>query len=182
LAKILTRILQLSSAGLRFPGHVGPAWLEAISILQARSAIQAVITDVEMPGPLNGCDLTRAVPQRWPGVWVIATSGRAQPPADDWPENVPFITKPYLPNTIGELVRRLAKPQVLDLEAGVMSQPQGRIPLGIAAVLMLLTRGNHQMTLDQSRLFHVGLTRQTHGGEWLTPPRATPDAKARPPW
>ena len=50
--------------------------------------------------------------------------GASQPPADDWPEDVPFITKPYLPNTIGELVRRLAKPQVLDLEAGVMSQPQ----------------------------------------------------------
>jgi hypothetical protein len=37
---------------------------------------------------------------------------------------LPLQGKPYLPNTIGELVRRLAKPQVLDLEAGVMSQPQ----------------------------------------------------------
>jgi hypothetical protein len=59
--------------------------------------------------------------------WSLSdcTSGRAQPPADDWPEDVPFITKPYRPKTIVELVRRLAKPQVVDLEAGAMSQPQG---------------------------------------------------------
>ncbi|WP_074078403.1 response regulator [Microvirga massiliensis] len=88
---------------------------EALTILQARPDIQAVITDVEMPGPLNGCDLARVVHKRWPGVRVIATSGRAQPPAEEWPEHIPFITKPYLPNTIVELVKRLAKPQVIAL-------------------------------------------------------------------
>ncbi|WP_074078312.1 response regulator [Microvirga massiliensis] len=91
---------------------------EALTILQARPDIQAVITDVEMPGPLNGCDLARVVQERWPGVRVIATSGRAQPLADDWPEDIPFITKPYLPNTIVDLVKRLARPQVVDLEPG----------------------------------------------------------------
>jgi CheY-like chemotaxis protein len=93
---------------------------EALTILQARPDIQAVITDVEMPGSMNGFDLARIVQARWPGVRVIATSGRAHPPVEEWPEEVPFVTKPYLPNTIVGLVRRLAHPQVVELEAGAM--------------------------------------------------------------
>jgi CheY-like chemotaxis protein len=41
---------------------------EALTILQARPDIHAVITDGEMPGPMNGFDLTRVVHERWPGV------------------------------------------------------------------------------------------------------------------
>jgi CheY-like chemotaxis protein len=91
---------------------------EALTILQARPDIQAVITDVEMPGPMNGFDLARTVHERWPGVTVIATSGRACPPMDDWPESIPFITKPYLPATIVGLVRQLAHPQIVNSTAG----------------------------------------------------------------
>ncbi len=94
---------------------------EALTILQDQRDIQAVITDVEMPGPLNGFDLARLVHERWPGIRVIATSGRAHPRVEEWPEDVPFVTKPYLPNTIVGLIRRLAQPQVINLEAGAMA-------------------------------------------------------------
>jgi two-component system, response regulator PdtaR len=87
---------------------------EAITLLQARPDIQAVVTDIELPGGMNGFELAQVVHQRWPGVAVIATSGRERPIPGDLPDSVPFISKPYLPATIAALIRRLATPQVVE--------------------------------------------------------------------
>lgn len=87
---------------------------EALTVLQARPDVQVVVTDIEMPGTMNGLELTRVVRERWPGVGVILSSGRALPRLDDLSDKVAYIAKPYLPDTVITLIQQLATPQVVE--------------------------------------------------------------------
>jgi CheY-like chemotaxis protein len=40
------------------------AGFKALTVLQARPDIQVVVTDIEMPGTMNGLELTRVVRER----------------------------------------------------------------------------------------------------------------------
>jgi two-component system, response regulator PdtaR len=86
---------------------------EAIAVLQARADIHAVFTDVEMPGSMTGVILANTIRERWPGVAVIVTSGR-EPPVDAiLPDEIPFISKPYVPATVVGLIHKMVKPQTI---------------------------------------------------------------------
>jgi CheY-like chemotaxis protein len=87
---------------------------EALQVLQARPDVQVVITDIEMPGSMNGLALAREIRDRWPGVGVAVTSGRERPGIDDLPDEVAFLTKPYLPATVINLARQMATPQIVE--------------------------------------------------------------------
>ncbi len=68
---------------------------EALAILErADGYVGAVVTDVQMPGPMDGLDLARYVSHRWPSVGVLVTSA-VTPPQDAVPEGSRFIRKPY---------------------------------------------------------------------------------------
>jgi CheY-like chemotaxis protein len=86
---------------------------EAITLLEARPDIQALVTDIEMPGSMNGIGLTRAVRARWPGIGLVVTSGRVRPGPDDLPADVAFLAKPYLLETVITVIRQMATPQVI---------------------------------------------------------------------
>ena len=58
---------------------------EAIAILQLRTDIRTVITDVEMPGSMDGLKLARYIHQRWPPIQLLVTSGRYRIDANDLP-------------------------------------------------------------------------------------------------
>src|ERR1700683_5360591 len=49
---------------------------EAIRILESRSDIRVVFTDIQMPGLMDGLKLAQAVRDRWPPIKIIVTSGR----------------------------------------------------------------------------------------------------------
>ncbi len=68
---------------------------EAIVILEERSDIAIVFTDVEMPGTMDGLKLARAVRDRWPPVHLILASGRTSPLAHEMPSGSRFFAKPY---------------------------------------------------------------------------------------
>src|SRR5436190_230748 len=68
---------------------------EAIRILESRTDIRAVFTDVNMPGSMDGLKLARVVRNRWPPVALIVTSGRSNVPEPDLPEGGRFLPKPY---------------------------------------------------------------------------------------
>jgi CheY-like chemotaxis protein len=72
----------------------------AILVLDRRSDVVVVFTDVDMPGRLNGLDLARFVRDRYPGIRIIIASGRARPGAGDLPTDAVFFEKPYTPETI----------------------------------------------------------------------------------
>jgi CheY-like chemotaxis protein len=58
---------------------------EAIKILESRSDIRLVFTDVNMPGSMNGLRLAHAVRGRWPPVELLVTSAVGNITAKDLP-------------------------------------------------------------------------------------------------
>ena len=69
---------------------------EAVAFLEARSGkVAAVLTDVQMPGRLDGFDLAVKVSMSWPDVTVLMTSGMARPSSLLIP-SVVFLPKPWL--------------------------------------------------------------------------------------
>ena len=73
---------------------------EAIALLETRSDITAVFTDIEMPGSMDGIRLAHAIRNRWPPVTIVVASGRIKPGEGDLPDDVPFLPKPYSPRTV----------------------------------------------------------------------------------
>ena len=83
----------------------------AIRILQSRSDIRLVFTDVEMPGTIDGLKLAHYVRYRWPPVLLIVASGRTTIAESQLPAGARFFQKPYHDNTIVEaMIGMLARP------------------------------------------------------------------------
>jgi len=68
---------------------------EALQLMQDNAHIDLLVTDVQMPGSMDGIQLSAAVHSRWPDTEVMVTSGRIQPRAHELPPNVRFLAKPY---------------------------------------------------------------------------------------
>jgi DNA-binding NtrC family response regulator len=80
----------------------------AILILEARTDIRIVFTDIEMPGSMDGIKLAAAIRGRWPPIELILTSGLTKVRNDDIPERGRFFSKPYQAAEIIEALRQLA--------------------------------------------------------------------------
>ena len=50
---------------------------EALAILESRSDIRAVFTDIRMPGSMDGWELAGAIRRRWPPMHLIVASAHA---------------------------------------------------------------------------------------------------------
>jgi CheY-like chemotaxis protein len=68
---------------------------EAISILETRSDVRVVVTDIQMPGSMDGLKLAATIRDRWPPIALIVTSGRISVQQRDLPERGRFLPKPY---------------------------------------------------------------------------------------
>jgi two-component system, response regulator PdtaR len=68
----------------------------AITILESRSDIRVVFTDIHMPGSMDGAKLAHAIRNRWPPVRIIATSGRVALETLDLPAGSLLFPKPYI--------------------------------------------------------------------------------------
>jgi DNA-binding NtrC family response regulator len=68
--------------------------LEAIAVVGCRQ-IDAVITDIDMPGGLNGLDLARMLSSSHASIPVIVASGGRRLSPQDLPGDAVFVAKPY---------------------------------------------------------------------------------------
>ena len=80
---------------------------EALRWLEVRGGVRAIVTDIHMPGPLNGLDLAHLVHHRWPGILVLVVSGAARPSAAELPEGGRFVAKPYEESAILHHLREM---------------------------------------------------------------------------
>jgi CheY-like chemotaxis protein len=80
---------------------------EAIDILETRPDITVVLTDIQMPGSMDGLKLARAIRGRWPPIKIVATSGHVNVAEADLPEGGRFLPKPYSPQQIAGVLHEL---------------------------------------------------------------------------
>ena len=80
---------------------------QAIQILEARSDISIVFTDINMPGSMDGLKLAQAIRKRWPPVLLIVTSGKHMLRDSDLPAGGRFIPKPYSDEQVLSVVSQL---------------------------------------------------------------------------
>src|SRR5580658_1691676 len=52
---------------------------DALAILESRSDIELLFTDIQMPGSMDGLTLAHAVHERWPSIKIILVSGKLTP-------------------------------------------------------------------------------------------------------
>ncbi|PZR84103.1 MAG: response regulator [Stutzerimonas stutzeri] len=78
---------------------------EAISILETRFDITTILTDIEMPGSMDGLKLAFAVRDRWPPIRIIIASGRIRPQPHEMPGEVQFLSKPCSQTHVAQALR-----------------------------------------------------------------------------
>jgi CheY-like chemotaxis protein len=78
---------------------------EAIAILEVRRDIRVVVTDIQMPGSMDGLKLASVIGNRWPPITLIVTSGQISVQPQDLPERGRFLPKPYSATRLVEAIR-----------------------------------------------------------------------------
>lgn len=79
----------------------------AIGIMAENPSIRVVLTDVQMPGSMDGVKLAHYVHDRYPPTLLVVASGAAKPSASDLPEHTMFIAKPFDPRSVLREIERL---------------------------------------------------------------------------
>src|ERR1700683_5449820 len=79
----------------------------AIALLQLHKEIRLILTDVDMPGSIDGLKLAHYVRGRWPPVKIIITSGHVKVDEENLPAGALFVPKPYDAAEIAHQVRQM---------------------------------------------------------------------------
>jgi two-component sensor histidine kinase/CheY-like chemotaxis protein len=77
---------------------------EALAILESRSDIDLLFTDIQMPGSMDGLKLAHAVHERWPAIKIILVSGQVKPTDAERPADSRFFGKPL---GVGQMINEL---------------------------------------------------------------------------
>jgi CheY-like chemotaxis protein len=107
--EVLIRLMiaqELRAAGFMVIEAVNAS--EALAVLQTTNRVDALMTDIRLPGFMDGVRLATLVRSAWPQIKIIIAS--AYPPdtlAPGLKDN--FIGKPYHPDRVIERIRKLLK-------------------------------------------------------------------------
>src|SRR6201991_2534776 len=97
---------------------------QAISILESRSDISLLFTDIQMPGSIDGLKLAHAVHDRWPSIKIILVSGQVKPSDAERPADSRFFGKPLgVDQMITELQDMVGAGALKILPHGPIAQP-----------------------------------------------------------
>ncbi|KEQ54152.1 Response regulator receiver protein [Sphingobium chlorophenolicum] len=78
----------------------------AIAVLEKNPTISVVLTDVQMPGSMDGLRLAHVIRGRWPPTLLVIVSGAVPLGAAEMPSRATFIAKPFDPRfVLGEIDR-----------------------------------------------------------------------------
>jgi CheY-like chemotaxis protein len=76
----------------------------AVEILESRTDIALMMTDIQMPGSMDGLGLAHAVHERWPSIKIIVVSGQLKRSSIDLPADSHFFGKPL---ESGEMIAQM---------------------------------------------------------------------------
>ena len=68
---------------------------EAIQIMEVNESINVLMTDISMPGSMDGLKLSHFVKKRWPPIKIVVASGHLKVGRHDLPDQDIFLEKPY---------------------------------------------------------------------------------------
>ena len=100
-----TLVDHLQSAGFITKEAANAA--EAIQVLENDSDIKIVITDIQMPGSMDGIALAHYVRRRWPPTKIVIASGNRRPSVDQLPVGADFIAKPFAAHELNRVFHNL---------------------------------------------------------------------------
>ena len=100
---------------------------QALSILESRSDISLLFSDIQMPGSMDGLKLAHAVHNRWPSIKIILVSGQVRVSDADTPADSRFFGKPL------EAKQMIAELQQMVGAGALKIIPEVAIPLAVDA-------------------------------------------------
>lgn len=101
---------------------------EALAILESRSDISLLFSDIQMPGTMDGLKLAHAVHDRWPSIKIILVSGQVKVSEGDKPAESRFFGKPL------EQKQMIAELQSMIGVGALKIVPQTAIPAAVEAL------------------------------------------------
>ena len=81
---------------------------DALALVRSTGDVVRLITDIDMPGGMDGLGLARTVAERWPEIDIVVVSGLVRPKAGDMPRGASFLAKPLTSLSILRKTRELA--------------------------------------------------------------------------
>lgn len=80
---------------------------DAVTILESRSDIRIVFTDIDMPGGVDGLKMAVEIRDRWPPIELVIVSGKQRLLPEDLPARGVFFLKPYKRAEVVATLRRM---------------------------------------------------------------------------
>src|SRR5436305_7154388 len=119
---------------------------EALSILESRSDISLLFSDIQMPGSMDGLKLAYAVHHRWPSIKIILVSGQVKLSDTDKPADSRFFSKPL------EVRQMITELQEMVGAGALKIIPDVPIPLAVEARAETKPAGTLLRSADQEVL------------------------------
>lgn len=73
---------------------------EALRELEGPVDVRILLTDVAMPGTMDGIDLANRVRERWPDIRIVIASGHVDSLDGDGQGQIVYVRKPFTPNQL----------------------------------------------------------------------------------
>jgi len=80
---------------------------EAVIALSAHPEVDALFSDLELPGGPDGLTLAHHIHEHRPDIGILLTSGRGHPNTTELPDGGCFIAKPYDESEVVSLLRQM---------------------------------------------------------------------------
>jgi two-component sensor histidine kinase/CheY-like chemotaxis protein len=133
---------------------------EALSILESRSDIALLFSDIQMPGSMDGLKLAHAVHDRWPLIKIILVSGQDKLSDKERPADSRFFDKPLeakqmiaeLQELVGTGALKVVPEDVIPLaaEARARTKPAGRLLSSTVQELLTAENDSLRLLLEQA--------------------------------
>ncbi len=120
---------------------------EAIAILESRSDISLLFTDIQMPGSIDGLKLAHAVHDRWPSIKIILVSGQVTPSEAERPANSRFFGKPLSVEQMITELQAMVGAGALEIVSDVAAADDAFDPLPRSAQEVVLSAENDSLRL-----------------------------------
>jgi two-component sensor histidine kinase/ActR/RegA family two-component response regulator len=119
---------------------------EALSILESRSDISLLFSDIQMPGSMDGLKLAHAVHDRWPSIKIILVSGKIELSDIDKPADSRFFRKPLEVDRMIAELQQMVGVGALKIVAG----PAGDVASSAAQAVLAAENDSLRLLLEQA--------------------------------